>query len=151
MSKNNSNAMGFTLIELIIVIVVLGILAVTAVPRFMASDPSTEMATVEARLMGLLRLQQQRAMQDTANFGYGVSMGANKVTTLPVEAERDINLDAVAVSGLNTGLYFNSKGCPVPSGGGVCGVAAREITITAGSLTRNICVQSQGYIRLGSC
>lgn len=151
MSKNNSNAMGFTLIELIIVIVVLGILAVTAVPRFMANDPSTEMATVEARLMGLLRLQQQRAMQDTANLVYGVSMGVNKVTTLPVEAERDINLDAVAVAGIGTGLYFNSKGCPVPSGGGVCGLAAHNIVITAGSLTRNICVQSQGYIRLGSC
>jgi len=162
---NTGKDLGFTLIELIIVIVVIGILAVSVVPRFMGNSGATEMATIEARLLGLLRLQQQRSMQDTASCCYGVDKDANKVSSvtapgvgLAAEFERDIALDLVSVtftrmltSTVMTEFYFNSKGCPVSVGGGICGASAIEITLSAGTESRSVCVQAQGYIHLGAC
>lgn len=165
MGINTGKDLGFTLIELIIVIVVIGILAVSVVPRFMGNSGTTEMATVEARLLGLLRLQQQRSMQDTASCCYGVVRSANKVSSvtapgvaLTAESERDITLSLVSVTftraltGVGvTEFYFNSKGCPVSASGDFCGASAVEITLSAGTQNRSVCVQSQGYIHLGAC
>ncbi|RUO42838.1 hypothetical protein CWE15_05390 [Aliidiomarina taiwanensis] len=164
MKRSKRQSAGFTLVELIIVIVVISILAVTAVPRFMANDPSTELATLEARLMGLLRLQQQRAMQDGASCCYGVTYDANAITlsapagvSLTAEADRVIPLGDASLTvtssivGVNTGFTFNSKGCPGPATTGLCGVGAVELTFDSGAQSRSVCVQSQGYIRPGAC
>ncbi|WP_088329524.1 prepilin-type N-terminal cleavage/methylation domain-containing protein [Lacimicrobium sp. SS2-24] len=55
---------GYTLLELIVVITVLGVLAVSAYSRFQGSDGVAEY-TYQARLVGALRNMQTRAMQDT--------------------------------------------------------------------------------------
>ncbi|MBN7819293.1 type II secretion system protein [Bowmanella yangjiangensis] len=55
---------GFTLLELIIVIIVLGVLAVSAASRFAGKDGVVEY-TVQARVVAALRNMQARAMQDT--------------------------------------------------------------------------------------
>lgn len=164
MNAKKAKAAGFTLVELIIVIVVIGILAVTAVPRFMADDPSTELAALEARLMGLLRLQQQRAMQDGASCCYGVTYDTSAITlsapsgvSLTAEADRVIALGSASLSvtssimGTATGFTFNSKGCPGPATTGLCGAGAVELTFASGAESRSVCVQSQGYIRPGAC
>ena len=166
---------GFTLVELIIVIVIIGILAVSVAPRFLAGDGNTELATVQARLVSLLRLQQQRAMQDTARRCYGVDIGAVVSRTESSAAGSDSNCgltvsneNAASLSGVtlqidslianaSTGFLFNSLGCPVSlshaaiNSAEACGVAGIEIELSAAGNARYICVQPQGYIRTGMC
>jgi MSHA pilin protein MshA len=51
---NRSRQAGFTLVELVVVIIVLGILAAFAVPRFMGIDTQARIASVNS-LAGTLR------------------------------------------------------------------------------------------------
>lgn len=155
---------GFTLVELIIVIILLGILAVTAGPRIFGGDAIAE-ATLEPKLLSTLRAQQQRAMQDIVNPCYGIQLSVFAITpkdcAANVNSERVIGLpDGVVLNVISTlpnassGFLFNSLGCPVSTGHETsaedCGQSSVEIQII-GLETRAICIQSQGYIRSGVC
>lgn len=59
-----NKARGFTLIELVTVIIIVGILAVSVAPKFDGTS-SYEAHTHRAQLISALRLIQQRAMQQT--------------------------------------------------------------------------------------
>ncbi len=64
---------GFTLLELIIVMVLLGVLAVYAIPRFTGSGGYSEF-TYQNRLISVLRNMQVRAMQDSRpNFCHQIN------------------------------------------------------------------------------
>lgn len=159
-----NNQQGFTLVELIIVIVLIGILAVTAGPRIFGSGGVDQVVT-ERQLLSLLRLQQQQAMQDVVNRCYGVNLTSAEVTPFdcgqPIENARVVTLPndntLTIVSTLpnaSTGFRFNALGCPVSTGHATtaenCGQSAIELQIN-GVNARSVCVQSQGYIRVGNC
>ena len=55
---------GFTLVELIVTIVIVGVLAVVALPRFADTSGYTEF-TYQKRVLAALRAMQYKAMQDT--------------------------------------------------------------------------------------
>ena len=60
---SNVQKNGFTLVELIITILVIGVLAVTAAPRFLGSD-TEEAIALRDRTLQLVRNMQLRAMQN---------------------------------------------------------------------------------------
>lgn len=59
-------ANGFTIVELVVVIIILGILALTVVPRFVGGS-DFEPYAYRTKLVADLRLVQQRAMQQTSS------------------------------------------------------------------------------------
>jgi len=63
-SKHYKAQGGFTLLELIIVMIILGVLAVYAVPKFSGAGGYSEY-TYQNRLISVLRNMQVRAMQDS--------------------------------------------------------------------------------------
>lgn len=62
--KHSKAQGGFTLLELIVVMIILGILAVYAVPKFSGAGGYSEY-TYQNRLISVLRNMQVRAMQDS--------------------------------------------------------------------------------------
>lgn len=154
---------GFTLLELIIVIIVLGILAVTAGPRIFSGTDTQELAS-ERDLYSVLRLTQQRAMQDTRETCYGVEITENNIVPTacggsPFAAEVVvpdtqttglINADTSSAIPLPAVIYFNALGCPVLGSHGACGSLRFQFNLT-GQTTRNLCLNSQGYLREGTC
>lgn len=167
---------GFTVIELIIVIVILGILSVFAAPRFLGTGGIDEV-TARGELTALLREVQQRAMQDTANPCYGVELDnavgearffspaecaipAPQLNPVQLADGLSFNLNDPAGLAASERFLFNARGCPVPeshadsTANGVfaepCAQGALQINIT-GSSTREVCIQSQGYITPSAC
>ena len=65
-SSSRTLITGFTLIELVIVIIILGILSVTVAPKFFTSKGFSEYA-YRSDIIAKLRLIQTKAMQQTNN------------------------------------------------------------------------------------
>ena len=125
---------GFTLVELVTVIILIGILAVSVLPKF-DGTASYEAHTQRAQLISALRLTQQRAMQqtdsgdnychqlifDNTNSRYGVPNRIDcTITVFPNNWEPDAT--GLVVEGVtfsidgqanNIAVTFNSMGRPI--------------------------------------
>lgn len=70
---------GLTLIELLIVITILGILSVTALPRFMGKGGAEE-KTTQDQMISVLRRMQTQAMQQTNSVFSDTEDAAQRIT-----------------------------------------------------------------------
>ena len=148
------NELGFTMIELIVVILIIAIMSTTVIPKFFTSTGFQEY-TYQAEVITKLRSIQLRAMQQTnssechtvliTESALGIPQNCNltsgswqnETTSVIVESGHDVTFD---VSSGNYSLTFDSMGRP----------SCSPCLITVlGDSTLPIKIESEGYIHEG--
>ncbi|AWL10790.1 hypothetical protein HMF8227_00282 [Saliniradius amylolyticus] len=165
---------GFTLIELVIVITILGVIAVTAIPRF-ANKNNFSISSYQNRLISSLRNMQQRAMQDTrpdfchqvvfdtgSTPAFGPPSLDYSVGTTPPAGTCDTNIDYSGPEYLRTsvnelvedGVTISLTGLTTHVGFNTRGqpvVGASQSRVCSSGCRidlndRAVCIESEGYI-----
>jgi MSHA pilin protein MshC len=134
---------GFTLIELIIILVIIGILAVSASPLFI-SDSGTKSQTARLQAMSILRSIQQQAMQDTVN-DYSISVTESTLGNPPYNEDNSLqlsNLDGITFSPSDLTVGFNALGQPTQGCTGGCTITIIENL----GVSRTISINKEGFI-----
>ncbi len=163
MNMGLRNLAGFTIIELVVVIILLGIMAVTVIPKFYNSNGFEEF-TYQAEVITKLRNIQLRAMQQTddsqchkvvlTNEGDRIGLMANDseqsdnchvsnyegvTTSVILEGEQLV----LTTNASDNTLSFDSMGRPLGCS------APCEIIISNASNSLIILIEAQGYIHAG--
>ena len=123
---------GFTLVELVIVIVIVGILSVVAVPVYKGYTKKA-MATEGKALLGAINTSQKVYFAEWANFA-----GSGQSASLDVDASTNKYFTSYAISGAgsSTGFTATTAGSGGATGIGltITGSASGASTITESGL-----------------
>ena len=151
---------GFTVVELIVVIVVLGILAGVALPRLNNSAPEDALGTRDT-VKGLLRLAQRlatskqtgvclvRAGATTVRVVYGTAGGCNGTPLLEPGTGSAIVFTAPGGITLSGAAFvrFDATGRPVSANGGAVLAVPSVINVNTGGTASTVSVQPQtGFV-----
>ena len=157
-------ARGFTLVELIVILILVGILAVVAMPKFTGVGAYNTMGFND-RVMESLRYAQKQAIAkrrnvcvtfaaSAASFTFATAAGTACDTNLSGPAGENPytvaaeNKSVVIFSPVPAGLTFNALGQPIVTSSGLPLAAVQTITIS-GDGTRTFSVEPEtGYVHL---
>ncbi|HHF3034961.1 type II secretion system protein [Vibrio diabolicus] len=160
--KIRSSALGFTLMELILVIVLLSILSLFAASRFMGSGSFSAYALQE-RVISVIRQVQVNRMQSNVaspdnNFRLQVSsscvgsVAACELTGSAQDARSDVVIDKSAKFSLTNAvtnpIEFNLLGNPINSASGGVSILIED---KHGRSRCQVEINSQGYVSKGTC
>ncbi|MFH4563306.1 type II secretion system protein [Vibrio diabolicus] len=160
--KIRSSALGFTLMELILVIVLLSILSLFAASRFMGSGNFSAYALQE-RVISVIRQVQVNRMQSNVaspdnNFRLQVSsscvgsVAACALTGSAQDARSDVVIDKSAKFSLTNAvtnpIEFNLLGNPINSASGGVSILIED---KHGRSRCQVEINTQGYVSKGTC
>ena len=103
--KFHKNSKGFTLIELMIVVVIIGILAALAIPRFMRSTTKAKMSEARQLLKQIYTMQRAFRQENdtyTLNGTTASSAAPNAFATIGVEIGASARYSYAMVAAANT-------------------------------------------------
>ena len=144
------NVLGFTTIELVVVIILLGVLAVTAMPRLI-SQQSILSNQYQTQLLSALRLTQWQQMNRMQANNPCLMLSLNASTLAPLTscstppegitvAIPTAEQASVVFSGPSS-IQFTTEGLPSGGCSGGC-----TLTITDTQRSRQIEINAEGYI-----
>lgn len=90
MAANTHNRRGFTLIEMMIVVAIIGLLAAIAIPSFQTYQLSSKRAESYTNLNGLVKAQKSFAAETGAYVGVPLAEPGNSQSSLPGATKRSV-------------------------------------------------------------
>lgn len=154
MRKRND---GFTLVELIAVITVVGILAAIAGPKFIGNDVF-ETRGAQGTMLSALRYAQKTAVAQrkvvyvnvntatrTVCLGFTSNCSSTVIDPVTQSAYSKTLSSAITLTASNAGLGFDGLGRPVPNSGATYSI---QNSVDASQLAKVITVEAEtGYVR----
>ena len=129
---------GFTLVEILIVVVILGILSAIVVPQFSSASESSRESALQ---QDLFRVRQQLELyQDEHNGNYPTL--ADVIDQMTLASDADGNTAAVGTPGFDKGPYFTAMPTnpftdTIPLSAGAVGSSAWYYNETTGEIAPN--------------
>lgn len=104
------SSQGFTLIEMLVIVTMVGILSAIAAPSFLASLNRAKVRDAQTKVSGALKEAQREALRKSKNCTVVVPSGNNVTLTSPTE---DLDNDGVLDAGedLNSNGVLDKNGC----------------------------------------
>ena len=117
--KKSQNALekGFTLVELMIVIVIVGILSAVALPNFLNQTNKAKATEAKTQISSLLKQTAAESLETNINTAVA---SANVATTGPVAVASGAGEWTYTLAGTTTNGYITVQGAPT-TGGSVVG------------------------------
>jgi prepilin-type N-terminal cleavage/methylation domain-containing protein len=97
---------GFTLIEIVVVVVVMGVLAGVAIPRYQASKDQAHIAAMKADLHNAANLEEQYASENSGKYFSGVATANDPLNGFRPSEKITVTFTAFSADAISGDQYY---------------------------------------------